>query len=57
MMNCVQCGTPLPVRAGPGRRAKYCGRRCASAAERIRLARRQLLGRLVEVRAIEEENR
>ena len=56
-MNCAQCGDPLPVRTGPGRPAIYCGPPCARAAERVRLARRVLLGRLVEIRTANQEDR
>ena len=48
---CAVCGAPLLERQGPGMPATYCGRRCASAAERSRDARRRLLGQLVEARA------
>ncbi|BDD71733.1 hypothetical protein JCM4020_23530 [Streptomyces coelicolor] len=60
MMNysgaCAQCGRSLPARSGPGRPRRYCGRRCSSAAERERMARRLLLGALVEQRTLNEED-
>ena len=33
---CARCGTPLPPRAGGGRRRLYCGATCRSAARRTR---------------------
>jgi hypothetical protein len=33
---CAHCGTPLPSRAGGGRRRQYCDATCRSAARRIR---------------------
>jgi hypothetical protein len=33
---CAHCGTPLPSRAGGGRRRQYCGATCRSAARRAR---------------------
>ncbi|MFC9051814.1 hypothetical protein ACH4GE_19195 [Streptomyces tendae] len=60
MMNypgaCAQCGRSLPARSGPGRPRRYCDRKCSSAAERERMARRLLLGALVEQRTMNEEN-
>jgi hypothetical protein len=47
---CAQCSDPLPERQGPGRPPRYCSRRCASSAERSRMARRLLLGQMVEQR-------
>lgn len=35
-MNCLACGTPLPDRAGPGRKQQYCDSTCRSAARRQR---------------------
>lgn len=37
---CAHCGTPLPPRAGGGRRQVYCGATCRSAARRARTPRR-----------------
>ncbi|MFC4054649.1 hypothetical protein ACFOY4_33585 [Actinomadura syzygii] len=53
---CQQCGRDLPPRRGPGRPRRYCGPACRRQAERDRMARRLLLGALVEQRAMNEES-
>ncbi|ATE54703.1 DUF3887 domain-containing protein [Actinosynnema pretiosum] len=35
-MTCLACGTPLPSRAGPGRKQQYCDSTCRSAGRRQR---------------------
>ena len=47
---CLVCDLPVPEQSGAGRPAVYCSRRCRSAAERDRMARRLVLGQMVEQR-------
>jgi hypothetical protein len=46
----VMCDLPVSEQSGAGRPAVYCSRRCRSAAERDRMARRLVLGQMVEQR-------
>jgi len=49
-MRCPVCSQPVPEQHGAGRPRRYCSPACRSAAERSRIARRLVLGQMVEQR-------
>jgi two-component system KDP operon response regulator KdpE len=55
LRTCPQCGREVLEHEAAGRPRRYCSGVCRSAAERDRMARRLLLGALVEQRTMRDE--